>query len=510
MFERIEPKNQGKVQVTSFLQAAEEKDLDETPQSKELRMMKEYLEQHVAEKREQISQSRISEVERIKQMRSVENEAELLHVAIGAKHMGFGDVTYDDYNEVVNKLFQQHHKHEIASESNRFARYLRYANVKLNDVPFYPMRKQELDGNKTRAVMIHQQLDNPAMLGRLVELEKTRWRSSLSTINSYYDDEDLRKSKSAERIFGGGEGEGGGGEASTGSLSLSQSLPNLSIPRVATKQDKPSFRPRNLVLEAQKGASLDDTASDAADVLESNSSKSSSPEKRAVKTLQQKTKLFQRVDEQPSQEEQQKRVQQLREQLQKSSSAATDTQSPLSHSSSKLRVLAELTDKSSDLGGRFYQVDSEDRRFLTTTSKFYPPIIYEPSQPPRRVLVSEADMDTQKRNYRRQQRHARKEANLDVTRTRLEYEDLDKQVKELNRMASKNEDKIRYQTNILLEDLRTFKQLPFQRAGRRPNLPMADRIFGGQLDRNTTGVVADNRDFHTTYSANYTNEAFES
>jgi len=75
-------------------------------------------------------------------------------------------------------------------------------------------------------------------------------------------------------------------------------------------------------------------------------------------------------------------------------------------------------------------------------------------------------------------------------------------------MASKNEDKIHYQTAILIEDLKAFKQIPFERAGRRPNLTLADKIFGGQLDRHTTGVAPENRDFQTTYSSSFVKDVF--
>jgi len=269
------------------LKNAEEKELDETDQSKELRLMKEYLEAHVAKKRDDIEKLKIPEVERIKKSKSLENEEELIHVAIGAKNLGF-EVSYDDYNNVLDDIFGQHHKHEIASDVNKFARYLRYANVKLNDVPFYPMRKQELDGTKNRAVMLNNELDNPSMLGRLQELEKFRWRSSLSTINSYYDDEDIRRSRSIDKLSNSSNNnEGRGGSDELRSLALSQSLPSLPT---SPEKGLPK-RSRNLLLNAPKGQSIDSSSpsvnSAALDGLESTtSSKSTSPEKRkAMKAL---------------------------------------------------------------------------------------------------------------------------------------------------------------------------------------------------------------------------------
>ena len=516
IFEKVDPKHIGKVEVTDFLKKVEENELEESTQSRELRLMKEYLETHVAKKKDHISSTTIPEVEKIKQMRSVENENNLIHAAVGAKHLSTADeVTYHDFEEVLGDLFDDHHTHHISSENNRFARYLRYANVKLANVPFYSMRKMEMDASKQNAVLLHNQLDNPEVLGRLKELEKTRWRSSLSTINSYYDSEDPRHSRTLERSKSRGTGDFSNGEVRTGAMALSQSLPNLSLSSPMTEakeREQPTAlthvkkgknsKPKNFVLDSQKGLSIDDNSSvnsAAVDGLETSSTKSSSPEKRALKSLRQKTLLFQRPEEFS-----------IPITLPSASNTRPNTggESNLSRSSSQLKVLEELSDNSRQQGGTHYQMNSEDRRFLTTNAKFYPQILYEPSKPPRREILSEAEADSKQREYRRQQRFARKEANLDVTRVRLEYEEVNSRVKELNRLASKNEDKLRYQTHILLDDLRSFKQMPLERIGRRPNLLLSDKIFGGQLDKQTTGVVPENRDFFTTYSSSFTKDVF--
>ena len=70
-------------------------------------------------------------------------------------------------------------------------------------------------------------------------------------------------------------------------------------------------------------------------------------------------------------------------------------------------------------------------------------------------------------------------------------------------MAQKMDDRIRYQTSILLEDLKNYKQVPFARAAKKPNINLSDKMFGGQLERQTVVVVAENRDFATTYSSSY-------
>jgi hypothetical protein len=176
---------------------------------------------------------------------------------------------------------------------------------------------------------------------------------------------------------------------------------------------------------------------------------------------------------------------------------------------SKQRVMEELSDKSRLAGdGNFYQINSEDQRFLTTNTKFYPPLYYDPSQPPRRDLVSDAEQDFRKREYRRQQRNARLQANLDVTRVRLEYDELDKRARELNCLSRKVEDKIRYQTAILIEDMKSFRKMPLQRAGKKQNITQSDKMFGGHQDRFTVGVVQENRDFLTTYSSSFKPDVF--
>ncbi len=152
------------------------------------------------------------------------------------------------------------------------------------------------------------------------------------------------------------------------------------------------------------------------------------------------------------------------------------------------------------LGG---DVSEPDDQFLTTSSRFFPPLLYEPSQPVSRNLVSEADLAFKKKEFVRNQRYQRTQANLEITRQRIEAEQLEKQMRSLRREASRIEDSIRYKTSVMLNDLYNFKQQPLQRMAKRQNIHLADRMWGGSQEKQTVVLVPENRDFHTTYSSSF-------
>jgi hypothetical protein len=147
--------------------------------------------------------------------------------------------------------------------------------------------------------------------------------------------------------------------------------------------------------------------------------------------------------------------------------------------------------------------DDVSDRFLSTNKKYYPPIIYEPSKVPRRDMISEADTDNKRRQHKRDERRARMQANLDVTQTRIEYEELDKKIRDMRREEGKIGKRIRYQTAIVLDDLRAYKQQPLERMARKPNIKSADKMWGGHQERHTAKVIPEIRDFLTTYNVSF-------
>lgn len=162
----------------------------------------------------------------------------------------------------------------------------------------------------------------------------------------------------------------------------------------------------------------------------------------------------------------------------------------------------EGNNSSHDMGGYGY-IQEQNDQFMTTTNHYYPPLLYEPSQPVARHLVSEADLHYQQRAYIRSQRKARTEANLEVTKTRIEYEALQKEIRSLNRQSSRIDNAIRYKTNFLLNDLQHFRIQPLQRMAKRQNIHLSEKIFGGSIEKQTVGIVDDNRDFTTTYATSF-------
>jgi hypothetical protein len=153
---------------------------------------------------------------------------------------------------------------------------------------------------------------------------------------------------------------------------------------------------------------------------------------------------------------------------------------------------------SSDVGyGR-----SDDDPFLTTNAHYYPPLHYSASQPVSRDLVSESEVNFRKREFQRNERYARMKANMDVTKTRLEYEVVIKEVQALRRNHGRLEDRIRYQTAMFLNDLKCYKSQPLVRMSKKQNIHLADRMWNGNQEHH----IPENRDFLSTYNASYDSE----
>jgi hypothetical protein len=61
-----------------------------------------------------------------------------------------------------------------------------------------------------------------------------------------------------------------------------------------------------------------------------------------------------------------------------------------------------------------------------------------------------AMQEAAKREYRRQERYARKQVNLEVTKNRLAFTSLNAQLREMHGTQSRIEDAIRYKSSIFL------------------------------------------------------------
>eukprot|EP00981_Chlorochromonas_danica_P002272 scaffold440_cov277-Ochromonas_danica.AAC.6 len=166
--------------------------------------------------------------------------------------------------------------------------------------------------------------------------------------------------------------------------------------------------------------------------------------------------------------------------------------------------------------------DDVDDHYLTMTNKFYAPLEYNSSSSNHhssggitRNAISDAELAFRTKEYRRQQRYQRKQANMEVTKNRLEYENMIKELQSLHRTQARIEDNIRYKTSIFLQDLRAFRTQPLQRMAKRQNIELADRMWRGSqammLDSSKEGDGGGGgggggggkQDFLTTYNSSF-------
>ena len=152
----------------------------------------------------------------------------------------------------------------------------------------------------------------------------------------------------------------------------------------------------------------------------------------------------------------------------------------------------------SALGGDF-----DASMFNSTYREYFPPLKYEPNMPVTRDNLSDADTRVKILNDRRRRRAARTKANLQITKDRLEMDELQALSRSLQRSKSVNEDQIRYQSTIFLNDLKCYKKQPLTRMARKPNLTKSDRMWGGQISFDSKNE-RDSRDFNTTFRESFT------
>ena len=148
-----------------------------------------------------------------------------------------------------------------------------------------------------------------------------------------------------------------------------------------------------------------------------------------------------------------------------------------------------------------------DGMYTTSNARTYPELIYEPSKPVIRNVESDADLAYQERRRVRKARYARKSKNLNMTLTRIEFENLEAECREKRRVQRRAQDMVRYDSVNLMGGLVGFKKQPSQMVGRKQNLEMFKKMFVGQV---TMGNIAksapENRDFSTTYTSEYTSD----
>jgi hypothetical protein len=139
-------------------------------------------------------------------------------------------------------------------------------------------------------------------------------------------------------------------------------------------------------------------------------------------------------------------------------------------------------------------------RYHTTNFDYYPPLIYQPSMPITRALVSDADAREEHKKSQRERRHRRKEENLSVTRERLQREELEKESREIKWRQKVNDDMIKFCTTVFVHDLKSFRKQPLQMMMKKPSLTRSDHMWTGTIGRDK---VSEDRDFNTTYGASF-------
>lgn len=589
IFDFVDGNHKGEVSIRDLLQKTEQQEFKDNNHAESMFKIRDFLKNHLeklrAEKEAYAKAHRDPDLEHRKKAKAVAGEKHLIKQAIGQKTFDL-DVDHDELHEAIEHFYT---KAPTDVQEKKFARFLRHSNLNLSIVPFYDMRHEELDLLKGRAARIDRQFGDPATIGRLDELSKTRWKSSLATTNET-DPETMAMKQTAivegrmnlsrslpnlhvrpsplavstsddDHLGSNGTSAGPSSVPVSRSLAPSASVPSINssytnyssrggealspiVVRTGRSQQSlqsttsspishgaysstagsriidPHFQevgplssskrrqqPRNLA-EINPGDEISSSVS--TDYIGSSAADEKNP-KRYTTALKLKEDLFyergqakdsdfytQIVDESASMGKMKDPSKVMRiEKIDAHAYLPSGKRAMHAGPTDWTRVGVGGTRDAADIGYG-HSVNDEDP-FMTTNSKYYPPLIYRSSQPVARDLVSEAEINFRKKEFQRAERYARTKANMEVTKTRLEYEQVEKEVRSLRRDHGRVEDRIRYQTAMFLNDLKAYKSQPLVRMAKKQNINLADRMWNGNVEHN----VPENRDFQSTYNASF-------
>lgn len=372
----------------------------------------------------------------------------LKEVQKALKQNTFGlDVAADEFNELIEESFTKKHTQQ---SHNRFARFLRLTNVRLDRIPFYDMRNDQLLRLKERAGNL-QAVSNDVneRLKELAEIRKEKdaivAKSSINGSN-FNPLQELASPVNKNHNYD---------DNSTieSDFDNSYMLSPTSQLKSPTNADVKDFFPK--VLDPLTRPKLKDAGSvlimSNNDQLVAGSLAPSPPKTIGKRIVPQDFADYSRYG-------------------------------------------LTMDDDNASVGSQ-----SSQDRYTSTYKSYYPPVYYESSQPPVRDLESDSSKSIKGKNKIRAERYNRKQANLDVTFSRLEYESLKKESQEICRTQNRNEDRIRYQTSIFLNDMKHYRKQPLETMAKKPNLHSSDNMWGGHQKTD----YPDDRNFQSTYNAGF-------
>jgi len=168
VWEQLKSTARGSVDVSSLNKAVDETTAHEvTADAKDMIELREFLAQQVEERRVQ----QASNPHTPKDLPGgLHDQDAHLKEALGQKSYGLS-IGAEEMDNVVEDLFQKKHTKDSHA---KFSRFLRMTNVKLNAIPFYDLRSDELSRLKLRASTIGEELVDPQLTHSLRELKESR------------------------------------------------------------------------------------------------------------------------------------------------------------------------------------------------------------------------------------------------------------------------------------------------------------------------------------------------
>jgi hypothetical protein len=337
---------------------------------------------------------------------------------------------------------------------NKLARYIRLTNTKLDMIPFYHMRQKELELMHKNDANLKQLLADPALLQRRDELIAKLAANTSAAAHP----------------------------AENNGLTTTQQAPSLPV---ATSIEHSSPQAATIRSQLDTRSSIYETMSS----IEDFQATSNKPYQRLKHQIESGSGALNQTQ-----------TQTLRASIDRSNRDHHEQQEQPVYRCINGKRYYEQSRSSYErvgmsMGYHDQQVEAVHRQ-QSASADFYTPLIYAPSKPVSRInTASHNKVDLQKRQAIQMMKYQRQLQKEEAIKDRVELETIQQKLRELKRCEYRNAKMIDYKSNVLLDDMQSYKKSSNNLLSRKPNFSQAEKmIWNSQI----LPIGPDDRDFRST------------
>jgi len=490
------------------------------------------------------------EIEKIK---GIDHKDVELKRAIGQKTFDI-EVGTEELNDLIEFIYKKRDTKETDNES--YARFLRFSNLKLTDVPFYDLRRHELEGRKKLALKFEEECCDSEIIQRYTEnrMNKKNIAKELKLLD--LEQIALKKLENSSRW-------GVGSDHPLGPKNLkkiNEDDLNSTLDSDNSQNNSPKNNLKNSKNISNDMYDMDDdntvlTANSSVGYINSLKSKTAPLKSAYANANTTRSKSLKPLSNALFYDTNQSTISDFQPGLVKTTKSRAEDPSmtllvepivtipKVLVSGKKLRphpdtdftrvgygLNSTLYNKKPE-GGKSRRLEGDDvstlgsldsgtfsgfnTKYKEYYEKFNSNSEADPYQSasadyfgPPASRMGDADRDFLAREKHRDGRFQTQVKNKNNMVKRSEESLMDKRIQDLFNDKSRNEDNIRYGTTIFANDVKCFRSQPLQIMSRKPFMSRSDRMWGGNANSVQAGInVSDDRNFSSTYGKSYDSQS---